>query len=293
MLSPKSKSPLVPTGATPLLAAVDTHFHMFEAGQSLPGARYTPAYGAPLATWQAHAAAVGVTHGVLVQTSFMGTDNRLLLAQLAQHPTTLRGVAVVAPEATLAALMPWHNNGVCGIRLNLAGRSHDMAAWASATALWDAVLQLGWHVELHTDTGALPAVLAALPQALPLVVDHFAKPAQASAHDATVLALLRRNKRGQQIAAGTPPGVSIKLSAAYRLVEGVDPGTLARLWRDELGPRALLWGSDWPCTNHESEADYPQLLGALDDWLGSVPAHVHAVRTTNPLRLYWGDYAAG
>ncbi len=224
----------------------------------------------------------GVTYGVLVQTSFMGTDNSLLLAQLAQQPTLLRGIAVVSPDADLETLSALHAQGVRGIRLNFAGRSHNMAVWQAATNLWDAVLALGWHVELHTDTGALPGVLAALPQALPMVVDHFGKPAQADLQDATVKAL--RQRQTNQAGAA----VHIKLSAAYRLAAGVSPQTLARLWLGELGPQALLWGSDWPCTNHESQADYPALHAALSDWLGCEGDAVMAARSTNPMRLYWG-----
>ncbi len=277
--------------AQPTTFSVDSHFHVFEAGQSLAGARYTPPYAAPLRAWQAAAESVGVSHGVLVQTSFMGTDNRLLLAQLAHHPDTLRGVSVLPPTATLATLAPLQARGVRGIRLNLAGRSHDMRAWASAAPLWDAILQLRWHVELHTDAGALPDVMAALPLALPLVVDHFGKPAQASPQDATVAALRQRSRHGgtgRSASLGqTMPNVHVKLSAAYRLALGVKPQTLARLWLEELGPQALLWGSDWPCTNHESEADYPALHAALEDWLGQAPGVVEAVRSRNARRLYW------
>ena len=263
--------------------SVDSHFHVFKAGHSLPGARYTPPYDASFDNWQTRSAAVGVTHGVLVQTSFMGTDNRLLLAQLALHPETLRGIAVVTPDADLKALSAMHAQGVRGIRLNLAGRSHDMAVWASASDLWDALLQLGWHVELHTDTGCLADVIDVLPLAMPLVLDHFAKPVAASSHDATVVALRERRSRGGQ-------NVHIKLSAPYRLVtsrQDEQAGELARLWLAELGPEALLWGSDWPCTNHESKADYPALHSALGEWLAGDDRLVALVRSTNPLQLYW------
>jgi predicted TIM-barrel fold metal-dependent hydrolase len=278
--------------------SVDSHFHVFKAGQALPGARYRPAYDAPLAAWRAAALPQQVTHGVLVQPSFLGTDNSFLLAQLAHPslpPDTLRGVAVVAPSADADLLASLHAQGVRGIRLNLAGPSHGMhpamEVWARATLLWDAVLQLGWHVELHTDSGALPHVLAALPQALPVVVAHFGKPAAALPGDATVTALRRRNKAvSASSAAPQPllPPVHIKLSGAYRLDAGLSARALTRLWRDELGPQALLWGSDWPCTSHESQADYPALCEALDDWLGSDGDAVTATRCANPLRLYWG-----
>jgi predicted TIM-barrel fold metal-dependent hydrolase len=80
-----------------------------------------------------------------------------------------------------------------------------------------------------------------------------------------------------------PARLYVKLSGAYRL-QGPDPAALARVLHDELGPQALLWGSDWPCTNHEDHADYPALLGQLHD---ALPADaLQAVLSDNPLRLY-------
>jgi predicted TIM-barrel fold metal-dependent hydrolase len=228
-------------------SAVDTHFHVFQAGVALPGARYVPSYDATLAMWQAQSRAAGVGRGVLVQTSFMGSDNQLLLQTLQAHRNTLRGVAVVQPEMPVAELQRLQDAGVRGIRLNLAGRSHEAGPWAGAHLLWDALAMLGWHVELHTDVGALPQVLAWLPAHLPVVLDHMGKPDQASAHDPTVQSAVHRSR-------ACP--VHVKLSGAYRLA-GRDATQLARLWQSELGPTQMLWGSDWPCTNHEENAHYP------------------------------------
>jgi predicted TIM-barrel fold metal-dependent hydrolase len=259
------------------LSWTDSHFHLFAAGQGQPGARYVPAYDATFDAWRAAIGAVGVGRGVLVQPSFLGTDNTRLCAELQAHPRQLRGVAVVAPDTPADTLRELHGLGVRGIRLNLAGVSHDVSAWAAAHALWDALLRLGWHVELHTDVGALAGVLARLPGDLPVVVDHMAKPATASASDDTIAALRRR-------AASTP--VHVKLSGAYRL-QGRDAGAVARVLLGELGECRLLWGSDWPCTNHEDEADGARLIGALHEWVGETAAAAALGR--NPERLYWGD----
>lgn len=261
--------------------AVDSHFHVFSAGVGRPGARYVPSYDASLSDWWSAASACGVGRGVLVQTSFLGTDNRRLLQELAAHPERLRGVAVVAPDVAPAELQALHNAGVRGLRLNLSGVSHDVGAWTSACALWDTLPGLGWHVELHTDLGALSPVLAALPAALPLVIDHMGKPERVAASDPTVRALARR-------AAQAP--VHVKLSGDYRLA-GRDAAALARLWLAELGEQRLLWGSDWPHTNHEHEADYPRLLSQLNHWLNDDAALAAALRT-NPQALYWADDAA-
>ena len=258
--------------------AVDTHFHVFKAGIAKAEARYVPTYEAPFSSWQAKAQPLGVGCGVLVQTSFMGSDNKQLVAELARWPNILRGIAVVSPEATLQTLQPLHRAGVRGIRLNLAGISHDLSAWSRATPLWDALASLGWHLELHTDIGRLPQVLAQLPGELPLVIDHMGKPEAVSADDATVRALTGRARRSK---------VHLKLSGAYRL-GGLHPGELSRLWLGELGVGRLLWGSDWPCTNHESLADYPKLLNFLHGWLDDA-AVIETVLSTNPQRLYWAD----
>ena len=76
----------------------------------------------------------------------------------------------------------------------------------------------------------------------------------------------------------------IKLSGAYGLGD-LHAGALARLWLAELGPRALLWGSDWPCTNHEAQADYARLKAEADDWVGAAAAA--QARGTNAQQVYW------
>ena len=260
---------------TTLKNGVDTHFHVFQAGYAVEGARYVPQYTAALDDWMAQAHSVGVTRGVWVQPSFLGVDNSLMVRALQTHPDVLRGVAVVSPNIQPDALQLLHDSGVRGIRLNLVGLSHDIPDWQRAESVWQALHDLGWHLEVHTNSGALPHVLAQLPTDMPLVLDHMAKPGAAHVNDPTVQALVRRAKQ-------VP--THIKLSGAYRLGE-VDATELAQIWLHELGVDALLWGSDWPCTNHEALADYPSLLSPLRAWVG--PAHVQAVLSHNPMHLYW------
>lgn len=255
---------------------VDTHFHVFHAGIAVDQARYVPQYDATLKNWQTLAQGVGVTRGVCVQPSFLGTDNSLMLSALDANPEMLRGVAVVAADIHADELKALHASGVRGIRLNLAGVEHNIPEWTRAERVWQSLHDLGWHLEVHTDQGALPKVLAQLPTDMPLVMDHMAKPSEANARDATVQALVQR---AQQVP------TRIKLSGAYRL-GGVDAASLAHIWLHELGPQALLWGSDWPCTNHEQLADYPSLFSALESWIGA--EQVETVLSHNPQRLYWG-----
>lgn len=58
---------------------------MFERGLPLAGARrYAPSYDATLPAYLAQLDAHGLSHGVLIQPSFLGVDNSYLLAALRQ-----------------------------------------------------------------------------------------------------------------------------------------------------------------------------------------------------------------
>lgn len=256
---------------------VDTHFHVFAAGVATKNARYIPQYTAGLQDWMALSQTVGVTRGVWVQPSFLGTDNSLMVSALKTHSQSLRGVAVVASDAGLDELKALHEAGVRGLRLNLSGLSHDIPEWTRAETVWGALREWGWHLEVHTDQGQLPKVLAQLPSDIALVVDHMGKPTQAHVSDASLSVVIARAQHAPTY---------VKLSGAYRLGD-VDATTLARLWLNELGADGLLWGSDWPCTNHEHLASYPDLLSALEGWVGDV--HLNQVLSLNPQRLYWSS----
>jgi predicted TIM-barrel fold metal-dependent hydrolase len=255
---------------------VDTHFHVFNAGGAVDGARYVPQYTAALQDWMTCAQGVDVTRGVWVQPSFLGTDNSLMVSALEAHANALRGVAVVAADIRPDELKAMHTSGVRGIRLNLVGMDHDIPEWTRAERVWQSLHELGWHLEVHTDQGALPKVLTQLPTDMPLVIDHMAKPSEAKARDATIQALVHR--------AQTVP-THIKLSGAYRL-GGVDAASLVHILLHEMGSQALLWGSDWPCTNHEQLANYADLFASLVTWVGE--PHLEAVLCNNPQQLYWG-----
>ena len=111
--------------------AVDAHAHVFSASApAVAGARYRPAYEATLDAWQSQWSRAGITHGVLVQPSFFGTDNGEMLAALAMDARRLRGVAVVDPACDAGEIARLQSGGVRAIRLNLKGVK-DYAALAS------------------------------------------------------------------------------------------------------------------------------------------------------------------
>jgi predicted TIM-barrel fold metal-dependent hydrolase len=254
---------------------VDSHLHVFEANQAIAGARYVPSYFASLDAWVKQAGLVGITHGVLVQPSFLGTNNGLMLHHLKTNPNTLRGVAVISPDASREQLQVLHDSGVRAIRLNLAGQPQSFARWSDSQRLWDQIIALGWHLEIHTDQAALPTVIKQLPIEIPLVVDHMAKPQKASSGDPTFKALRQRSVHSK---------VHVKLSGPYRL-GSVSAAHVVPILLDSMGAGCLLWGSDWPFTNFEEKANYAELFAQIHDWL-SLDNLTFAL-SKNPLEVYW------
>jgi predicted TIM-barrel fold metal-dependent hydrolase len=233
---------------------IDTHAHVFT--RALPMAeprRYTPGYDVTVEEYIARLDAAGMTHGVLVQPSFLGVDNSYLLAALARYPARLRGIAMVRHDVGDEELERLRAAGVTGIRFNLVGGAElpDFAvAWRGAL---ERVRRLGWQVEIHREARDLRRLLDPLLAAgLNVVVDHYGR----------VDAALGVNDPGFQdlLAAGASGQVWVKLSAPYRNGGSEIGRRFAQqawpLLRERFGPQRLLWGSDWPHTQHESMTDY-------------------------------------
>lgn len=266
-------------------AYCDCHFHVFNAGERAAGARYILDYSATLGAWRAMSEPSQIRRGVVVQPSFLGTDNRFLLQTLADRSDDLRGVAVVGMDVTEAELHRLHSGGVRGIRLNLMGDAADeQTIRGLPSPWWSGLLAAGLHLELHSEIGRIATLLPLIPLDMVVVLDHFAKPQSASLFDETIRAVMQR-----QLAGGES---YITLSGAYRL--GADAAQirtqrardLATVWLEALGGDRLLWGSDWPCTNYEAQGRSVTLRDTLEQWLPHVEDQRAALQA-NPQRLYW------
>jgi predicted TIM-barrel fold metal-dependent hydrolase len=243
---------------TPILG-IDAHAHVFSKDLSLAsGRRYSPDYDATVHAYLANLSEHGLSHGVLIQPSFLGTDNRFLLDALAQAPDRLRGVAVVDTDISRGALQHMARLGIVGIRLNLIGRPLPDFAAPEWKTLFKHIWTLGWHVELHREVADLPGLIRQLlPFGCKLVIDHFGRPdARLGVDDPAFQALLELGLSGQ---------MWMKISAIYRLGGSVEQNaTFARaawpLLLQSFGPRRLVWGSDWPHTQHEHVVSYTGMV---------------------------------
>jgi predicted TIM-barrel fold metal-dependent hydrolase len=245
---------------------IDTHAHIFHRGLPLvSNRRYTLEYDATLADYLEQLDSHGLTHGVLVQPSFLGTDNSFLVEALRAHPDRLRGVAVVAPNVSPQELSQLAGAGVVGIRLNLVGLPVPDLQKPDWAALMLRVQTLGMHVEIHREAGDLEQLLAPLLEStgVNIVVDHFGRPdAEFGVDDPGFRYLL---------STASSRRVWVKISGSYRNGAGGrgEATALAAMpaMREAFGLDRLVWGSDWPHGQFETTQSYDVAFAALGAWL--------------------------
>ncbi|MCI8212264.1 hypothetical protein AUC61_22280 [Pseudomonas sp. S25] len=274
----------MPESCTSPIIGIDGHAHVFSSDLSLTaGRRYTPDYDATLDAYLRQLRENGLSHGVLVQPSFLGTDNQYLLDALAKAPEQLRGVAVVDADISREALRQMDEQGIVGIRLNLMGKPLPDFTEPGWKRLLDEVSALGWHVELHRGVEDIPTLIRGLmPFGCKIVVDHFGRPdAPLGVDHSAFQALLECGLSGR---------VWVKVSAIYRLGGSAKQNAeFARaalpLLRTCFGSNRLVWGSDWPHTQHEREVDFAHVMKQLQDLECSDPVR-HALLVDAPKILF-------
>jgi predicted TIM-barrel fold metal-dependent hydrolase len=233
---------------------IDTHAHIFERGLPLaPGARYTSDYDAPVGDYLKQLDANGMTHGVLVQISFLGTDNSYILDGIKKANGRLRGIAVVSPEISFEDMKAMDASGIVGVRLNLVGRPIPNFTEGPWPEHLKRVAALGWQVEVHREAKDIPAIVGPLlASGVNVVVDHFGRfDGAQGVEDPGFRWLLDQ---------GASKRMWVKVSAAYRNGKegkGEDAALKAYpMLRDAIGLDKLLFGSDWPHTTFEKSISF-------------------------------------
>lgn len=259
---------------------IDTHSHVFHRGLKLADSRrYAPNYDAPLDLYLKQLDDNGITNGVLVQPSFLGTDNSYLVECLLATHGRLRGIAVVDPTASSDDLKRLNDAGVVGLRLNLVGQPLPDLTSPDWRKLLETVEKLQWQVEVQRAAIDLAALAPALLSfGVNVVLDHYALPdSKTGIADPGFIAL---TKLGQS------RKLWVKISAPYRI--GKDGERIAReaypLLRNSLGRDRLLWGSDWPHTQFESTQTYAKNLAFFTDMVGNSDDRVAILQ--NPRELF-------
>jgi predicted TIM-barrel fold metal-dependent hydrolase len=275
----------------------DSHVHIIG-----PIARYpqleTRSYHALPASLDALSSAAapsGIDRFVIVQPSFYGTDNTVLLESLDVLGPRGRGVAVIDPAKTSrATLDAYAARGVCGLRINLysPGKAGDGRLARDFAALARVAEAMGWHIEVIAPIATLLEAARLLARTdITVVIDHYGVYGHAGPDSAAGRILLELLEL---------PHVWMKLSAPYRVSDDPlntrpDPAWLGAIL--ERARERCVWGSDWPHTPGHDAQHGPDVVGVyrplpyqtvVDDFTRAVGSDAlsEMILSENPARLY-------
>jgi len=264
---------------------VDCHAHIFDSDMPLAsGAWIKPEYSFTADDLLAEMDRRGIHFGVISALSISGSYNDYLISQLRRHKR-LRGTAIVDPLTDRYILNRMRDDGIVGIRLQLA-RSEQLADFRSDEyrLLFHRVRDLGWHVHVAIEGQNLPPVLDALIESgVDIVIDHFGHPDPENPLECGGFrAMVDAVDKGH---------TWIKLSGGFRL-----PGTAA--WREDpdgdleslaqqvaeellrrVGTDRLLWGSDAPFVGYEKRTGYDDVLASYRRWVPDIQKRWEIDRT--------------
>ena len=259
--------------------ACDTHFHVFEPGYPhVPDPLYTFPDGTT-DQYLALTGALGIERMVLVQPTFYGTDNSLLVDTLKRLGPRCAGVVRIDEDTTDAELDAFHQLGVRAIRLDLFAR----ASWpteqiiAYVRRMAARATPRGWHLQFYTPGAIVRDLLPFLADLEDtFLIDHMGYLTEPDPDfERRLLALL------------TQGNCWIKLSGAYRVAKNKPLSSVAPWARALVAarPDRLVWGSDWPHLPN-GQRDTGEILNLLAVWAPDEETR-QTILADGPTRLFF------
>ena len=230
----------------------DCHAHVFEQATAIAGSRYAPRSPAPLKQWQSLLQAHQLIGGVIVQVSFLGTDNSQLCFALQQLNTAqFAGVAVVSPDTPNEELDRLASLGVKGFRWNLVrGAAIPNLDKPLIRSFLERIFARNMHLEIHLESPRLARIISPLLAfGGDIVVDHMGLPSHTDPQRDPWLSAASQCQDLSHL--------YVKLSGAYRTAFDTTAHVKALL--SLLFPDRLIWGSDWPHTQHEDAINFNKM----------------------------------
>ncbi len=254
---------------------IDTHFHIFLKIDSIgESSRYPISYDSLFENWIETTKDCSISKGVLIQPSFLGFNNKLMLETIEKYPGMLKGVAAVPSSTTQKDLSELKSKGVMGVRLNLFGFDNPSEEIKENLKLIQHLKDLGMHLQIHHNDGLLNEILLSIPKGATIVIDHFGRPFSNNEFHLNCEGIDRHQDN-----------LWVKLSAQYRTPK-IDHKIIYDYWVNKISDSNLLWGSDWPHTNFEKTEFYKNQLSQLFELVDDETTR-KKILTENPLALYW------
>lgn len=235
---------------------IDTHTHIWDNLEfSNSVKRYIPNYLFTQDNLEKVMSNHAIEKAVLVQPSFLGNDNSLLLKTLKQGTDKFRAVIVLDDFNSYSNLKSLLNSydklGVKGIRFNFIGKELANFEQEKYQNLFSILTQLNWHLEIHANEDDICTLLKNFKNYnLKIVLDHFGRPLKEE-YSKEFISLLKRQLN-----------LYIKISANYRFNDFKIDNFINILF-SLIGKDRLLWGSDCPFTKFENRWEYQNSIDLL------------------------------
>jgi 2-pyrone-4,6-dicarboxylate lactonase len=263
----------------------DTHLHVYGPFDRYPlvaERNYDPDPHSTLDDYLKVHRALGLERAVIVTGSGNGTNNQITLDALQRMKGSFKGLALLDPTISDAALLNLKEAGFTGFRIKANGRGglsfEDTRRMVARSA------GFGWHIEFMSQSmgeviGGVPFLTSLK---VPYVFDHVAhaEPQKRDAHEFKELLAILKNEEH----------VWINLYSFYQLSEAGPPTYLDMV--DVIQaiiatrPDHIVWGSNWP--HGGVRVPMPNDGDLLDFLLAAAPHERirNQILTDNPAKLY-------
>lgn len=268
------------------LPAADCHAHVFcgDRYPHSPEALYAPDVSQAgtaerfLDVLDAH----GYTHGLLVGAGIYGEDNRCLASACAMSGGRFKGIALVKPDVTDAALADLDDAGIVGVRINVMNHGMRPLVEPGADKLLARLKELGWFAQIQVTGDQLVEAMPILAKAgARVMVDHIGRPDLArGVSQPGFQKLLELGRSGRAVVKLSGPFRSSLEGYPYRDVDPYVEAVIEAFTLDNC-----VWGSDWPFVRMDERMDYGLGLVCLPRWLPD-EGNRRKVLWENPRRLF-------
>jgi 2-pyrone-4,6-dicarboxylate lactonase len=263
--------------------ACDTHFHVFGPSKKFPFAgdrAYTPADAPKEALFAMHKL-MGIERGVMVQSAAHSFDNSAGADLIAANPKNYVGVALMPVSASSEEIRKLHRQGFRGVRFHYMGHLGEGFPIDQVISFASKLVDIGWHLQIHTEGPRLAALAPALKRSpVPVVIDHIGRIDASkglSQPEFSELMSLLKSKH-----------VWVKVSGCERISRQSSP------WKDAIPfarklveefPAQTVWGTDWPHPNLKEIPDDGVMVDNLAEIAPSEKQR-QTLLVDNPARFY-------
>jgi 2-pyrone-4,6-dicarboxylate lactonase len=269
----------------PPAGSCDCQVHVFGDFEKYPlrtGGSYLPPPDATIEAAMRMHRALGLAHGVIVQSTVHGTDHLILFDALAKAGRGYRGVAIIDDAVSDKELLRLHEAGVRGARFNFWKWLNLVPTPEGFLRQIDRIKEYGWHAKVHAAGDEWLELRDLLGKVkIPILIDHMGHPDLRRGVDQPTVRLLcdlLKNENWWVMISNAD-----RFSAVEHCWEDVLPLAQRLI---EAAPDRAIWCTDWPHVQYDKPM--PNDAELLEFLYRAAPnaEQQRKILATNPAKLF-------